>query len=434
VSCSRRLLVVSMLVVAALAFGAVALEASAHPLDGNHITAQMVTGVTQVTQMAFIVQPSSAAIAGQPFAVQPQVAIEDSGGTIVTSDASVVTLSKGAASTGGGNLSCSGGQSQAAVQGVASFVGCLFDAVGTYVIQAVDGALAPADSDSVVVSAVAPNSTPTPIPGGAGGGGGGGGGSGGGGAPGGAPAGGAPQAPAQPPPMPAAPTPVTVAGPQTVPLAPVVTLTLRGGQQILLTFSSAVLQALQGAGCDALVFDPDVVPPNQAAAGSLGGGNVVAFSPPIDIRLSCTVPGSLANQSIELRLPVLEHPTDPRNQFAWLVEVKDPDGQFFGYVRPASQFEPETNSLVFQLPASQLQGTLFLPATIIPAYLKNFDANVHIWSSFEATAVDFGVAGPAFTTFKVVAPQVGARIFVFNPESNNYGWIDAAGVGPVPAP
>jgi hypothetical protein len=83
---------------------------------------------------------------------------------------------------------------------------------------------------------------------------------------------------------------------------------------------------------------------------------------------------------------------------------------------------------------SQLQGTLVLPGIVIRAYLQTFEDNVHIWSSFEAHAVDFGAAGPAFTTFRVIAPQVGSRIFVFNPESNNYGWIDVAGVGPVAPP
>jgi hypothetical protein len=77
---------------------------------------------------------------------------------------------------------------------------------------------------------------------------------------------------------------------------------------------------------------------------------------------------------------------------------------------------------------------LFPPGTVIPAYLQNFEDNVHIWSSFEAHAVDFSAAGPAFTTFRGVAPQGGWRIFVFNPESNNYSWIDVAGLGPVAPP
>ena len=172
---SRRLLLASCLVVVGLAFSALALEASAQPLEGADVTTFMVTGVTQVTHLAFIVQPSSTATAGQPFATQPQVAVEDSNNNVVTGDASVVTLSKASASPGTGNLSCTGGDSSTAVAGIATFVGCLFDAAGTYVINAADGTLAPAVSNPVDVSAAPPAPTATPVPGGGGGGGGGGG-------------------------------------------------------------------------------------------------------------------------------------------------------------------------------------------------------------------------------------------------------------------
>jgi hypothetical protein len=44
--------------------------------------------------------------------------------------------------------------------------------------------------------------------------------------------------------------------------------------------------------------------------------------------------------------------------------------------------------------------------------------------------VDYGLAGPQFTIYTVVGPQVAGRIYVFNPTTLNYGWIDASGVGP----
>ena len=94
-------------------------------------------------------------------------------------------------------------------------------------------------------------------------------------------------------------------------------------------------------------------------------------------------------------------------------------------------------------------GSIFLGAGIltvlasIPVVLiwfvfglakKNFDPNVHIFSGWDQQAIDFGPAGPQFTTFTVAQPQVGTRILVFNPLTGNYGWIDATGVGPAGAP
>ena len=81
-----------------------------------------------------------------------------------------------------------------------------------------------------------------------------------------------------------------------------------------------------------------------------------------------------------------------------------------------------------------MQGTLFLPAIITPAYVQSHDPLVRIWSAPTADAVSFGVAGPQFTTYTVVAPQISGRLFVFNPVTSNYGWIDVSGVGPTGPP
>jgi len=83
---------------------------------------------------------------------------------------------------------------------------------------------------------------------------------------------------------------------------------------------------------------------------------------------------------------------------------------------------------------ADLQGTLFLPAALMPAYVANFDAQAHIYSSPFASATDYGLAGPQYTTFTVVAPQVASRLYVYDPVTDNYGWIDVQGVGPVPPP
>lgn len=36
--------------------------------------------------------------------------------------------------------------------------------------------------------------------------------------------------------------------------------------------------------------------------------------------------------------------------------------------------------------------------------------------------------------FSLAAPQVGQRVGVYNPFTDNYGWIDVAGVGPAAGP
>ena len=62
----------------------------------------------------------------------------------------------------------------------------------------------------------------------------------------------------------------------------------------------------------------------------------------------------------------------------------------------------------------QLRGTLFLPVLLRSAAVRNFDAQVHIWSSPFPDAVDFGVAARQWTRMQVLAPQIGQRLLVLN--------------------
>ena len=71
---------------------------------------------------------------------------------------------------------------------------------------------------------------------------------------------------------------------------------------------------------------------------------------------------------------------------------------------------------------------------LLPAWVQNFDESVHIYSGPTREALDYGVAAPRFTVFPVVAPQVLGRVFVYNPVTENYGWIDVRGVGPAGPP
>ncbi len=68
---------------------------------------------------------------------------------------------------------------------------------------------------------------------------------------------------------------------------------------------------------------------------------------------------------------------------------------------------------------------------IVPATVATLDADARTWSTPWSDALDFGPVGPALTDLVVVAPQVRGRIYVYNPVTANYGWIDASRVGPV---
>ena len=104
------------------------------------------------TKLAFTTQPSGGQ-AGSAFATQPIVAVQDANNRTITSDnTSVVTLVKGASSTGSGMLSCDGGLSKTVVNGVATFSGCKFSEAGTYIIRASGGSLSSVDSDSFPVT------------------------------------------------------------------------------------------------------------------------------------------------------------------------------------------------------------------------------------------------------------------------------------------
>jgi hypothetical protein len=96
--------------------------------------------------------------------------------------------------------------------------------------------------------------------------------------------------------------------------------------------------------------------------------------------------------------------------------------------------DPEAGTVTFSVPLAGLQGTVFLPAEITPGYVQNHDPLVRVWSGPTREARDFGFAGPQWTTFTALAPQVQLRLFVWSPVVADYAWIDVAGVGPVGSP
>ncbi len=236
-----------------------------------------------------------------------------------------------------------------------------------------------------------------------------------------------------------------------------------------------------------LPFALTIVPKDSA-------GNTVVPPPTPGVAPADALAQALAQVPVQLSLPVLPMrtpaPARPGSAnlspavspvalrdgvFAWLQAVYDVSG-FRGYRRPPATFVAPGSAVtlpgafgsadplsltagqatqadlpvagastatslvntlgtsVLRVPISELRGTLFLPTTLIPAYVANFDENVHIFSGPFAEAIDYGIAGPQFTTFTVVAPQLAGRLFVYDPATDNYGWIDVAGVGPVAAP
>ena len=104
------------------------------------------TQIGTASQLAWVQQPTTGS-AYAPVAPQPEVAVEDSSGNIVTSDFSSVTLQLVSVVPSGGTISstCAGVESYGLVQ----FSDCSMSSAGTYQVQAVD-------SDSSF------SSTPTP--------------------------------------------------------------------------------------------------------------------------------------------------------------------------------------------------------------------------------------------------------------------------------
>ncbi|HEV7664102.1 MAG TPA: Ig-like domain-containing protein, partial [Chloroflexota bacterium] len=171
---------------------------------------------------------------------------------------------------------------------------------------------------------------------------------------------------------------------------------------------------------------------------SLGGGNAEPLSAPIEVRLiardlasgtEVALPDATPAQTLSISLPVLVETLAAGDTFTWLVEVRE-DGQFLGYMRYPSTLDALTGMLVYDIPATTLQQSSVLPVILHPASVQTFVADVHVYSSPLRSAEDFGVVGEVWSTFDVIAPQVGGRIGVRLPATDELVWIDADGVGP----
>ena len=106
------------------------------------------TPIGTASQLAWVQQPTTGS-AYAPMSPQPEVAVEDSSGNIVTSDFSSVTLQVVSGPTGGTiSSTCSGVESYGLVQ----FSDCSLSNAGTYQIQAVDSGSGVSSTPSATVT------------------------------------------------------------------------------------------------------------------------------------------------------------------------------------------------------------------------------------------------------------------------------------------
>ena len=69
------------------------------------------------------------------------------------------------------------------------------------------------------------------------------------------------------------------------------------------------------------------------------------------------------------------------------------------------------------------EATLALPSSV-----KTISATVHVYAHEGPAAIDFGLVGPSGTALTVIGPALEGRVFVFNPVTENYGWVNLAEV------
>jgi trimeric autotransporter adhesin len=110
--------------------------------------------VGAATQLVFTTQPGGGAD-GSAWATQPKVSVEDSGGNVVTTNSSAVTLAIASQPGSGAVLSCTANPATVK-SGVASFAGCwIIGKVGSYTLKATDGSLTSATSSSFSITSFA---------------------------------------------------------------------------------------------------------------------------------------------------------------------------------------------------------------------------------------------------------------------------------------
>jgi len=73
------------------------------------------------------------------------------------------------------------------------------------------------------------------------------------------------------------------------------------------------------------------------------------------------------------------------------------------------------------------------PATAYEPWWVQNHRPTRLWSGPDSQAISFGEA-PQWSYFLVVAPQQGSRLYVLDPRTSNYAYVDASAVGPSSPP
>ena len=64
------------------------------------------------------------------------------------------------------------------------------------------------------------------------------------------------------------------------------------------------------------------------------------------------------------------------------------------------------------------------------SYVQTLAADAQEFSSFDPNASQSFGAKPQFSYLQVVNPQIGDRLLVLDPDTGNYGYVNAGDVGP----
>src|SRR5690606_16125941 len=93
---------------------------------------QVIVSAAGANRLVFVTGPAAGATAGEAFALQPAVQLEDAFGNPVTDTPTAVTLSL---ASGSGSIDCDANP-VTTVNGIATFAGCHIDQAGTATINA----------------------------------------------------------------------------------------------------------------------------------------------------------------------------------------------------------------------------------------------------------------------------------------------------------
>ena len=102
---------------------------------------------------------------------------------------------------------------------------------------------------------------------------------------------------------------------------------------------------------------------------------------------------------------------------------------------PGSSLSPTPTPIPGAPPPKPTINAEPTPAAFTPTWVQNHRLT-EMWSGQAGSpdVVSFGVTSAQFCSFLLVRPPDGERVYVYNPYSDNYFWIDADAIGPVPNP